>query len=599
MNELALIHLLQTKIGKNIIINNQPDKSNTCLIRKVELFAYFNDSQLEKYFKTSGLTIKLSDFIEYMIYSNKTTHTKGLYHQYMSYINSYYNVMTSNNGFSDYSTLDDTISKKIVSSRIEYSILHGLLYFINQDRYLHNKIKFTYQFKLDNKYFDACIPNLKILIEIQEDKDNHDGKTSDNHKKLIAKFNEYYIIYFHESDLKKDEMSLRNFYHNKFKKIVYGAFSYYHKEQVIPIIRELYVEKLNEDMKETTSVPRKNKIKESIRLFETNDVLNKLIEKKFMNQTEKYFLTIHDIYSIYPDLQKNNDFKKDMAENVLYNKVTRSGIDYFEWSLMNYVIVEYSDTKNDCACYLKFLTELDGLYRTLLVYNNEYLEQCKISHQECNEYYSKLESDELVYYKQELKSAEKRLSLIEKANQIMLDKFKLGSFVNSLTKILESPFKKSSKAALDSIISSIKPIQDTIKIIQESNISEVKCQKILGKSIITSIPEFPYVYNPDYEKGVEYSRLYTSMKTCLISDADIHNIMKQFCPFFNNEKTEIIYKISLKEDYNTFSVVQIENLLEQIKKDDAVEGNIEDDDDTNSNLYSRPEDDTDLEEADF
>jgi hypothetical protein len=95
---------------------------------------------------------------------------------------------------------------------------------------------------------------LKILNEIQEDKDNHDGKTSDNHKKLIAKFNEYYIIYFHESDLKKNEMSLRNFYHNKLKKIIYGAMSYYNKEQVIPIIRELYVEKLNEDLKEVLSV---------------------------------------------------------------------------------------------------------------------------------------------------------------------------------------------------------------------------------------------------------------------------------------------------------------------------------------------------------
>ena len=190
--------------AKNIIINNQPDKSNTCLIRKIELITYFSDPQLEKYFKNSTLTFKLSEFIEYMIYANKSTNTKGLYHQYMPFINKYYNISTNKSGFPDYSNLEDTISKKIVSSRIEYSILYGLLYFIDKDAYLKNKVKFTYQFKLDNKYFDACIPDLKILIEIQEDKDNHDNKSSDNHKKLIAKFNEYYIIYFHESDLKKD-----------------------------------------------------------------------------------------------------------------------------------------------------------------------------------------------------------------------------------------------------------------------------------------------------------------------------------------------------------------------------------------------------------
>ena len=80
MNELALIQLLQDKIGKNIIINNQPDKSNTCLIRKIELITYFSDPQLEKYFKNSTLTFKLSEFIEYMIYANKSTNTKGLYH---------------------------------------------------------------------------------------------------------------------------------------------------------------------------------------------------------------------------------------------------------------------------------------------------------------------------------------------------------------------------------------------------------------------------------------------------------------------------------------------------------------------------------------
>jgi hypothetical protein len=71
MNELALIQLLQSKIGKSIIINNQPDKLNVPLIRKVELLTYFNDVQLEKYFKSSSTTIKLIDFVEYMIYANK------------------------------------------------------------------------------------------------------------------------------------------------------------------------------------------------------------------------------------------------------------------------------------------------------------------------------------------------------------------------------------------------------------------------------------------------------------------------------------------------------------------------------------------------
>lgn len=594
MNESALIQLLQNKIGKGIIINNQPDKSNICQIRKVELLSYFNDHQMEKYhcIKSATTTIKLSDFVDYMIFANKPKHTKGLYHQYMPYINAYYNVSTNRSGFPDYSKLDETISEKIVSSRIEYSILYGLLYFIDKDRYLRNKIKLTYQFKLDNKYFDACIPDLKILIEIQEDKDNHDNKSSDNHKKLIAKFNEYYIIYFHESDLKKDEMSLRNFFNNKFKKILYGALSYYKKEQIIPIIRELYVEKLNEDLKEATSLPRKEKIKESIKLFETNETFNKLIEKRY-SSSEKYCLTLSDIYSIYPDLEKNKDFKKDINENILYNKIVKNDENYYEWSLMNYVIVEYSDTKNDCANYLKFLTELDGLYKTLLIYNNEYLEQCKIKQDECIEYYSKIESDEMVSYKQQLKNNEIKLELLELANQMMIDKFKLPSFITNLKKIYENK----STRTLANILTYLKPIQETIKIMQDSNIlGDDKYQKVVGKSIIYNKNNFSYVYNPESD-GVSYKQLYVDMKTFLISDTDIHNIIKQFCPFFNHDKTEIIYNISHVDNYNKSSIDTIsviEDLLEQTHIANEVEN-----EESNSNVYSHPEDDTDIEEADF
>jgi hypothetical protein len=588
MHENVLITLLQDKIGKNIIINNQPDKSNTCLIRKTELLEYFNDNQLEKYFKSSALTFKLNEFIEYMIYSNKSTNTKGLYHKYMPYLNAYHNVPTNKSGFPDYSSLDDSITNKIEPSRIEYSILYGLLHFIDNDRYLKNKITMIYQFKLDNKYFDACIPDLKILIEIQEDKDNHDNKLSDNHKKLIAKFNEYYIIYFHESDLKKDEMSLKNFFNNKFKRILYGALSYYRKEQMVPIIRELYIEKLNEDMNETNNPLRKNKIKESIKLFQTNETLNKLIEKKYATN-QKYFLTLNDIYSVYPDLEKNNDFKKDINDNILYNKVMKDDEYYFEWSLMNYVIVEYSDTKNDCANYLKFLTELDGLYRTLLIYNNEYLEQCKINHHECTEYYSKLESDNLVYYKQELKNTERRLNLVENANKVIIEKFKLPSFLLNLNKILASPFKKSSKSSLNSILTMMKPVQDSIDLIEKNMCSDIKVQKVIGQSIIKNISQFPYVYNPE-STGISYKKLYSDMKVFLISDTDIYGIIKQFCPFFNSEKTEIIYNISPLETYTKFSIGEIENLLEQTHISSESES---------ENNNTEAESSSDLEEADF
>lgn len=300
MNEPALIKLLQENI-LNITINN-PDKSNTCLLSLNNLYTYFTDKQLQKYFKNTTKTIKLESFIEYMIYANRSDNTKGLYHQYMPYIHALYDIRTNKSGFADYS-----IQKKIEPARIEYSILYGIAYFINNDRYLKNNCKLVYQFELDHKYFDACIPELKILIEIQEDKDNHDGKQSDNHKKLIAKFNEYYIVYFHESDLKKDEMSLRNFFNNKLKHIIYGALSFYKKDQITPIIKELYIEKLSEDIKEAKTIERKKILQESIHYFSDTSPLKSIMELYIQNEQktkEKYFLSLDDIYSVYPRLKK-------------------------------------------------------------------------------------------------------------------------------------------------------------------------------------------------------------------------------------------------------------------------------------------------------
>jgi hypothetical protein len=533
------------------------------------LIAYFDDKQLLKYYKSAKSDyIKLESFIEYMIYANRSDNTKGLYHVYMPYIHAFYNLPTSRSGFVNYSI----INQKIIPSRIEYSILYAIQYFIDNDEYLKNKCKLEYQFKLDQKYFDACIPELKILIEIQEDKENHNDKKSDNHKRLIAKFNEYYIIYFHESDLKKDEMSVRNFFNNKLKCIIYGALSFYKKEETLSIIRELYVEKLNEDIREIKSSGFSNKkekikiIQESIQYFSDASPLKNILQLYINNEKvsgNKYFLSLEDIYEVYPRLKKDEDFQKDCTNNLRYNNICKNGTYYYEWSFLQYVIIEYSGSKNESADYLKFLTELDGLYKKLLLYNNEYLHECKIKKEECDEYYSKLENDELVYYKNELQVQSKRLDLVENANRIILEKFKLPSFIENLKRILESPFKKTSKAALASISTSLTPIKETINLTNDVSTVSLVTQKIIGKSILKDIPTFPYVYDPD-STGVTYKELYLTMKSFLMKDIDIYTITKQFCLFFNSEKTEIIYNISHIEIYNKFSIEIIENLLEQV-----------------------------------
>jgi hypothetical protein len=178
--------------------------------------------------------------------------------------------------------------------------------------------------------------------------------------------------------------------------------------------------------------------------------------------------------------------------------------------------------------------------------------------------------------------------LVENANKVIIEKFKLPSFLMNLNKILASPFKKSSKSSLNSILTMMKPVQDSIDLIEKNMCSDIKPQKIIGQSIIKNVSQFPYVYNPE-STGISYKKLYSDMKVFLINDTDIYGIIKQFCPFFNSEKTEIIYNISPLETYTKFSIGEIENLLEQT--------HISSESESNSN--TEVESSSDLDEADF
>jgi hypothetical protein len=578
MNEHALICLLQTNIPNITIIYNHPDKINNAIIKKIELCKYFNDTQLDLYFKDIPTNIPLKSFVDYMEYANRKSNTKGLYHQYMPYINAYYNINVDNLGFPEYS------SHVNPPSRIEYSILFGIKYFLDQNTFLKNKFKMEYQYKLDDKYYDAAVPELKILIEVQEDKENHNNNDADLHKRLIAKFNEYYIVYFHESDLNKDLMSLKHFVENKLTSIIYGAISYYYKEDTLALIHQLYIEKLKEDeniIKNIVINQKKERIKiinENIEYFSDSSPIKKIMEKYIQNELtvkEKYFITLKDIYFLYPDLEKNTNFHKELATNLYYTKVTKNTIIYYPWSIINFIIVKYSDTVNDSVNYLTFLTELDELYKKLLNYNNDYLKECKINKDEFHEYCNKKESNMLKHYKDELKSTKNQLELYKSSLDTIAHKFKLPSFIKSINNIMISPFIKKSKDAAKSILTSLNLVNETMKQIDNTP-TEFSYQKIHGLSIIKELPDFPYLYYPE-SNGVEYKKIYAELKSNLLLDSTIFSILKQYTTNFNHDKTEIIHKIIHIDTYTLL----IEEIIEL--EEDSVTDNSNNSDSSDSN----------------
>lgn len=580
-----MLKLLETNISSDIIIYDQPDKINSPLIRKNLLIEHFNDNKLTEWVQSFKQTIKPDIFIEYMISTNRSDKTQGTYHQYMPYLHAHYGVAIDNFGFPLYSELDSSIKDKIKYSRSEYLFFFALQHFIGQDSYFKNKITMKYQFELEKKKFDAYIPELKILIEFQEDAKNHDNNESDTHKRLIAKMNGYYIMYFQEEELKKSDKNLRIYFENIFKKVLYGAISYYKKEETMPLVRKLYVDKLRQDKIKIQGMIINNKIErikiidQSIKSFEGNEAMEKLMEKYVKNTLDNitHFLTLDDIYKIYPDLMQDEDFQKEI-DNLRYTRVQRNSEYYYEWSFLNYVIAQYSSNTSDRANYIKFLTELDQVYKLLLEYNNDYLNKCRITKEEYDEYTIKNESTIITYYKDKLEKSKKKQELYKASLEAITNKFKVSSFTYAINRIITNPFNGIFKKKIKDAIANIKPdieiINDILELIKTKPKKQYSCQKIIGKSIIKELDDFPYVYYPDSD-GVAYNEMYTLMKSQDINQDNIFYIMTQLCEFFNHEKTEIVNKIIHIDTYNLLIEVEPiesnQNIVkqEEEKKEDS------------------------------
>jgi hypothetical protein len=583
-----MLKLLETNISSDIIIYDQPDKINSPLIRKNLLIEHFNDNKLTEWVQSFKQTIKPEIFIDYMISTNRSDKTQGTYHQYMPYLHAHYNVAIDNFGFPLYSELDSSIKDKIKYSRSEYLFFFAIQHFIGQDSYFKNKITMKYQFELEKKKFDALIPELKILIEFQEDAKNHDNSESDTHKRLIAKMNGYYIMYFQEEELKKSDKNLRIYFENTFKKVLYGAISYYKKEEIMPIVRKLYVDKLRQDKIKIQGIVINNKIErikiidQSIKSFEGNEAMEKLMKKYVKNTLENvtHFLTLDDIYNIYPDLMQDEDFQKEI-DNLRYTRIQRNNEYYYEWSFLNYVIAQYSSNKSDRANYIKFLTELDQVYKLLLEYNNDYLNKCRISKEEYDEYTIKNESTIITYYKDKLEKSKKKQELYKASLDAITNKFKISSFVYSINRIITNPFNGIFKKKIKEAIAVIKPdielISDILELIKTKPKKQYSCQKIIGKSIIKELDDFPYVYYPDSD-GIAYNEIYTLMKSLDINQDNIYFIMNQLCEFFNHEKTEIVNKIIHIDTYNLLIEVEPIESNQNIVKQEVSEEKKEDSD---------------------
>jgi hypothetical protein len=156
--------------------------------------------------------------------------------------------------------------------------------------------------------------------------------------------------------------------------------------------------------------------------------------------------------------------------------------------------------------------------------------------------------------------------------EAITNKFKVSPFIWSIRKIITNPFngifKKKIKDAITSIQPDIDVISDILELIKSKPKKQYSCQKIIGKSIIKELDDFPYVYYPESD-GVTYNEIYALMKSLDISQDNIFFIMNQLCEFFNHEKTEIVNKIIHIDTYKLLIEVEpIESNQNIVKQED-------------------------------
>ena len=96
----------------------------------------------------------------------------------------------------------------------------------------HTTIEYQYIIQ-DNinttRYYDACFPNIKLLIEVQEDSIHHDKSDNDIDKRCLAIRNGYVIYYIKQSQYKlKHNKYLETLWHEIRNLIIGGICSHHH-----------------------------------------------------------------------------------------------------------------------------------------------------------------------------------------------------------------------------------------------------------------------------------------------------------------------------------------------------------------------------------
>lgn len=153
--------------------------------------------------------------------------TKGRYQELIPFVIALYKLNIVD-GLPDFSVLNKNIQSKIEPQRREYIICWWLMNQICTDDFIKsndeckNLCKLTYQYNIEDRYYDAYIEHLKILFEFHETGSAHLYNQNDELKRCLAVVNMNTIIYIIESEYEKDPIAyLKKLWNNDIKPSIY------------------------------------------------------------------------------------------------------------------------------------------------------------------------------------------------------------------------------------------------------------------------------------------------------------------------------------------------------------------------------------------
>jgi hypothetical protein len=233
MGIIELVNLLKEKIGKDYISNpsTNPNKSHDYRINVKALCNYFTDKKISQWANTHWSdknTIKIKDFMDFIIGQTNNNNPRGTYHEYMDFVHTYWNIPINDENIPQYSILkekDKNIYENINPKRKEYFIAWWIKNKIENDVFLKSinseikekYLKQTYQEPIkkgDDRFYDILLKNINIIIEIQENSKAHNESYNDLTKESLCAMRGFRIKYFKFEEFAKSNIGYLNEFWN-------------------------------------------------------------------------------------------------------------------------------------------------------------------------------------------------------------------------------------------------------------------------------------------------------------------------------------------------------------------------------------------------